>query len=71
MTAKDAGLSPVEWARLSRFDKKILRGMRTMELYRDQLSPGAIKSRQRAKQAALDAIKPSMPKTRPRRKYGR
>jgi len=64
--AKDSGLNPIEWARLSRIDKKILGYARIMEAYRDQFSPSAIKLRKQQKKAELESMKPQMPRTLPR-----
>jgi hypothetical protein len=68
MDMKEFGLSPFDYSRLSRIDKKVLAYYRIMERYYFEFSPDQIKFRQEAKEREREAKKAKlmgmMPKLR-------
>lgn len=70
---KEYRLTPFEWSRLSRIDRKILNYARVMEVYFIEFSPERIKMREQAKEAEhkkkMQEIMDGMPRLQKSRKY--
>ena len=70
---KEYRLTPSEWFRLSRIDRKILSYARIMEVYYIEFSPERIKMRKQAKQAEHDRkmkeVMGDMPRLQKSRRY--